>query len=158
MARKTSSTAPTAEAWAHAGERKVHLPSGAGTATIRPGSLPRAILGGRIPDVLRGMARRVEYQGVNPTELVEDEDITAFEDFKDWWVAECLVSPTVDADFVREQMPSEDREMLWLHAIHAIPADLEGRVRSLLDLATFRPGTGRTVAASDGGEAAAPAE
>jgi len=152
---------PTPEEWSHANVREVVLPSGAGKVLVRPMSLSRALIGGRIPNPLARIAAKVEYEGVDPSKLPAEER-RAYEDFKDWLVASSVVEPEVSVEFVRNEdgrgMPPIDREEIWLHAIHAKSPLLDKVVASLADLASFRGGAGGDAAPGDGTEPRAAAE
>jgi hypothetical protein len=116
--------------WAHSAIRTVDLVSGAGKVQIKPTRLNRAIVAGYIPNELRAIAKRSEYQGIELSEM-SDTEIAEFEGFKDWIIADSMVDPKVTVEWVRDEMPADDREQLFAVCTHQ---DLLVKL-----LAKFRP-------------------
>lgn len=138
----------TTATWAHHRVRTLELVSGAGTVKVEPTRLNRAIIGGQVPNPLREMAIRQEYKGIDLDDL-QEEEIETLEDFKDWIIADSMRDPKVTVEFVRDEMPTEDREQLFAICTHQ---DLLVRL-----LGKFRPqptGVGADGNGADGGKAA----
>ncbi len=139
--------------WKHAAITEVKLSSGAGTIRQRPGTLPQAIRGGRVPNPLVPVAMKIEYEGVDPKKLTPEE-AADFEAFKDWYVAETVVEPVITAEDVAG-LPPGDREQLWLNALHVFDIEKLGKlVASIAELEPFREGAGRDTSPADGDGAA----
>lgn len=148
MPRDGATPSVSLERWKHAAVQEVHLQSGAGVVKQRPGTLWQAIKGGRIPNPLLPLAVKVEYEGLDPKTL-DAEELAAFEDFKSWYIAETVIEPKITPEDVAE-LPSGDREQLWLNALHLFDNRLAEALTSLAEYRPFRDG-GRSGAASGDG-------
>lgn len=146
-ARRGGETIALAE-WKHAAVQEVHLQSGAGTVKQRPGTLAQAIRGGRVPNPLLGIAVKVEYEGVEPAKL-DPQELADYEAFRDWYIAETVIEPAITPEDVAD-LPSGDREQLWLNAIHMFDARLSEILRSLAEARSFRDGPRGAQASGDG--------
>jgi hypothetical protein len=152
-APRSKPTSLTADAWAHFRVRELELPSGAGTISVKPLKLGQMLLGGLVPNHLRAVAIRMEYENALPPELdPENEEqmqrVREFEEFKDWAVVETAQVPGISVKWVQENLADDDREAIFAMATHQ---DL------LAKLVKFRlqpTGVGRGGAGSNGGTAA----
>lgn len=100
---------------------------------------------GTIPNPLRAIAERLEYESVNPAKL-EDEDLRSYYDLQLHVIATHVVQPNIlkacdgdvdkAKDWVLDNVPPMHRNHLWLAAGHI--AIEEEALRSLQDL--FRGG------------------
>lgn len=142
--------AVSVDAWKHAAVREVELQSGAGIVRQRPGTLAQAIRGGRVPNPLLELAVRVEYRGMTDEEVagLSAEQAAAWEEFKNWYIAETLVEPQVTPEDVAE-LPVGDREQLWRSAWHMFDA-IGDAVRSLAEYQSFRERARGAEASGDG--------
>jgi hypothetical protein len=115
--RRLPSSSLSPSVWAHSAIRTVDLVSGAGKVQVKPTRLNRAIIGGYIPNNLRDIAIQSEYRGIE-LEKLSDAQLTEFEDFKDWIIADSMVNPKVTVEWVRDEMPVGDREQLFAVCTH----------------------------------------
>lgn len=148
--------------WAHAREQTIDLPSGSGRATVRLLTIPEAVALGRIPNPLVGIAIKAE-SGELDRELTPEE-VAEWHDLQSVVVASQVLrfSPSrgngikgpLDVEWVKWEMPPQDRERLFAAITHIIPQSLfRGIVAaSLGEGASFRGRSRRAPVPAGGGD------
>jgi hypothetical protein len=102
---------------------------------------------GKIPNPLRAIAEKIEYDDVVDLQKATDEDRAAFYDLQAHILATHIVEPNVVAEcgdvekaeaWVLENIPPADRALLWARALHILDHSTQEVLRSLIDLEQFR--------------------
>jgi hypothetical protein len=132
--------------WAHARVQTFELPSGL-KAEVEALDLRECLRYGKVPNALIGYAQQVETGVVEPSKMEEKESNEWF-DFRMWVIADGIKSVSnskgekeegpLDPDWVAQNMPPMDRELIWSFRTHLYNAEAAQELMTLLSAASFR--------------------